>query len=429
MTYSIQKSIKAFKESNKYIAGGVNSPVRSFINVDSSPIFFKKGKGSKLFDIDDNKYIDCVSSWGPLLFGYSDPDLIKAIKKTTVNATTFGAPTLIETLMAKKIINYVPSIECVRMVNSGTEATMSAIRLARGYTKKDIIIKFNGNYHGHGDSFLSKSGSGLMSQNLPSSFGVTKSTAKDTINAEYNDIRSVKKIVEKYKNKIAAIIIEPIAGNMGLVRANKEFLIELRKICDINKILLIFDEVMSGFRVSRGGAQEIYKVKPDITTLGKIIGGGLPVGAYGGKKEIMNFLAPIGPVYQAGTLSGNPLAMSAGLSILNKLNKNIYKKLEKISSQIQLRMEEEIKKQKKNAIIQRQGSMMTIFFTNLRKVKNYQDAKKCNTEAYSKYFKNMLRNGVYLPPSQFEAMFISTAINNKDIDKIISAHKKALKNI
>ena len=423
------KSKKAFDEAKKYIAGGVNSPVRSFKYVKSKPVFFKKGYGCYLTDIDDNTYIDCVSSWGPLLFGYSDKDLINSINNCVTNATTFGAPTILENKMAKKITELVPSIEMVRMVNSGTEATMSAIRLARGYTKKDMIMKFSGNYHGHGDSFLTKSGSGLMSLNLPNSLGVTKNIAKETLNAEYNDIDSVKKLIKVHKNKIAAIIIEPIAGNMGLVKSDIIFLQELRSICNENKILLIFDEVMSGFRVSKGGAQEIYGVLPDITTLGKIIGGGLPVGAYGGKKEIMDHLAPNGPVYQAGTLSGNPLAMSAGLSILNKLTDKVYKKLEKISSEIEYGIQQIIKKENINAIVQRQGSMMTLFFTDSKKIKNYNDAQKCNTEKYSEFFKIMLDNGVYLPPSQFEAMFISTALNKNDINKIIDTCSIALKKI
>tara|TARA_Y100000589_G_scaffold62852_3_gene54114 strand:+ start:20341 stop:21627 length:1287 start_codon:yes stop_codon:yes gene_type:complete len=424
-----RKSISAFKEAKKFIAGGVNSPVRSFKYVNSNPIFFKKGKGCYLTDLDDNKYIDCVSSWGPLLFGYSDKELIKSINDCVVNATTFGAPTVLENEMAKKIIELVPSIDKVRMVNSGTEATMSAIRLARGFTKKNIIMKFSGNYHGHGDSFLTKSGSGMMSLNLPNSSGVTENIAKETLNAEYNNIKSVSELVKYHKGKIAAIIIEPIAGNMGLVKSEINFVKDLRKICSDNNILLIFDEVMTGFRVAKGGAQEIYDVYPDITTLGKIIGGGLPVGAYGGNNEIMDYLAPNGPVYQAGTLSGNPLAMSAGLSTLNKLSKEVYIKLEKISSKIQLGIEEIIKKENINAIIQRQGSMMTLFFTKLKKIENYNDAQKCDTKTYSKYFNIMLENGVYLPPSQFEAMFISTALKENDINKIIDANKIALNKI
>ncbi|MBG40028.1 MAG: glutamate-1-semialdehyde-2,1-aminomutase [Flavobacteriales bacterium] len=422
-------SIKAFEEAKKFIAGGVNSPVRSFKQVNSNPIFFKKGKGCYLTDVDENIYIDCVSSWGPLLFGHCDENLIKSITDCAKNSTTFGAPTILENQMAKKIIELVPSIDLVRMVNSGTEATMSAIRLARGYTNKNLILKFSGNYHGHGDSFLTKSGSGLMGLNLPNSLGVTKNTAKETLNAEFNNISSVKDLVKKYNNKIAAVIIEPIAGNMGLVKSKINFLKNLRQICDENEILLIFDEVMSGFRVAKGGAQEIYGVTPDLTTLGKIIGGGLPVGAYGGKRKIMEKLAPNGPVYQAGTLSGNPLAMSAGLSILNKLNDNVFSQLEETSSNIQEGIEKIIKKYKTKAIIQRQGSMMTLFFTNLKNIRNYKDAQKCNISNYSKYFNIMLENGVYLPPSQFEAMFISTAIKDNDINKIIHANEIALKKI
>ena len=330
-----KKSVIAYKKAKKVIPGGVNSPVRAFRNVGSNPIFFKKGKGSKMYDIDGNKYIDCVGSWGPLILGHTDKSTLNSIINSAKNGTTFGAPTELETKMAEKIIEMVPSIEKVRMVSSGTEATMSAIRLARGYTKKSLIIKFSGNYHGHFDSFLIKAGSGAMTLGKPDSEGVTKNIAKDTLVAEYNNIKSVKKLFMKNKDKIAGVIIEPIAGNMGLVAPKENFLNELRDLCSENDSLLIFDEVMTGFRVSKGGAQELYNIMPDITTLGKIIGGGLPAGAYGGKSKIMDFVAPDGPVYQAGTLSGNPLAMSAGLSVLVQLNDNLYRRLERISSKIE----------------------------------------------------------------------------------------------
>ena len=302
-----KKSIKAFQESSKVIPGGVNSPVRAFKSVGCNPVFFEKGKGSKLYDIDGNKYIDCVSSWGPLIFGHSDKETVSAINFCSEKGTTYGAPTLIETEFAEKIVQMVPSIESVRMVNSGTEATMSAIRLARGYTKKELIIKFAGNYHGHGDSFLIKAGSGALTLGLPDSPGVTKNTARDTLIATYNDKNSVEKILKENRDNVAAIIVEPIAGNMGLVTPDNRFLKGLRELSLEYDCLLIFDEVMTGFRVAQGGAQELYNVKPDITTLGKVIGGGLPVGAYGGSKKIMDYLAPQGPVYQAGTLSGNCL--------------------------------------------------------------------------------------------------------------------------
>ena len=422
-------SQSAYKEAEKIIPGGVNSPVRAFRSVDSTPIFFKSGNGSKMIDIDDNQYIDCVGSWGPLIFGHADEYTIDAIINCSKNGTTFGAPTELETKMASKIIEMVPSVEKVRMVSSGTEATMSAIRLARGYTRKNLIIKFSGNYHGHFDSFLIKAGSGAMTLGKPDSQGVTENIAKDTLVAEFNNIDSVVKLFNENKDKIAAVIIEPIAGNMGLVIPENNFLSELRAICNEKNSLLIFDEVMSGFRVSKGGAQELYNVRPDITTLGKIIGGGLPAGAYGGKSEIMDHVAPDGPVYQAGTLSGNPLAMAAGLSVLERLNDDIYSKLEDISSKIHEGFQLNISKTGVMANIARVGSMMTLFFSDLDNVKNYSDAKKCNTTLYSKYFKSMLELGVYLPPSQFECLFLSNKIDENDIDKIVDSNLKSLKKI
>ena len=422
-------SQSAYKEAEKLIPGGVNSPVRAFRSVDSTPIFFKSGNGSKMIDIDDNQYIDCVGSWGPLIFGHADEYTIDAIINCSKNGTTFGAPTELETKMASKIIEMVPSVEKVRMVSSGTEATMSAIRLARGYTRKNLIIKFSGNYHGHFDSFLIKAGSGAMTLGKPDSQGVTENIAKDTLVAEFNNMDSVVKLFNENKDKIAAVIIEPIAGNMGLVIPENKFLSELRAVCTENNSLLIFDEVMSGFRVSKGGAQELYNVRPDITTLGKIIGGGLPAGAYGGKSEIMDHVAPDGPVYQAGTLSGNPLAMAAGLSVLERLNDDIYSKLEDISSKIHEGFQLNISKTGVMANIARVGSMMTLFFSDLENVKNYSDAKKCNTTLYSKYFKSMLELGVYLPPSQFECLFLSNKIDENDIDKIIDSNLKSLKKI
>ena len=420
------KSKVAFEQSKKLIPGGVNSPVRAFKSVKCNPVFFDHGKGSKLYDVDGNEYIDCISSWGPLIFGHVDKITQEKLNEYIVKGTTYGAPTIIESKMAEKIIELVPSIEKVRMVNSGTEATMSAIRLARGYTSRSLILKFSGNYHGHGDSFLIKAGSGAMTLGLPDSPGVTKNTAKDTIIAEFNSIESVKQQFKKYPKQIAAVIIEPVAGNMGLVNSKKDFLVELREICNKNKTILIFDEVMSGFRLASGGAQEIYKVLPDITTLGKIIGGGLPVGAYGGKSEIMDYLAPDGPVYQAGTLSGNPLAMSAGLSVLNRLDKNLYLKLENITSKIHQGFLNNIKETGTNAIINRAGSMMTLFFTNQQKIETYNDAVKCNLNQYAKYFKNMLDLGIYLPPSQYECMFISSSFTEYDIKKLIDCNKKSL---
>ena len=424
-----KKSIIAYKKAKKVIPGGVNSPVRAFRNVGSNPIFFKKGKGSKMYDIDGNKYIDCVGSWGPLILGHTDKSTLNSIINSAKNGTTFGAPTEIETKMAEKIIEMVPSIDKVRMVSSGTEATMSAIRLARGYTKKSLIIKFSGNYHGHFDSFLIKAGSGAMTLGKPDSEGVTKNIAKDTLVAEYNNIKSVKKLFMKNKDKIAGVIIEPIAGNMGLVAPKENFLNELRDLCSENDSLLIFDEVMTGFRVSKGGAQELYNIMPDITTLGKIIGGGLPAGAYGGKSKIMDFVAPDGPVYQAGTLSGNPLAMSAGLSVLVQLNDNLYRRLERISSKIENGINDNIKKLGFNANIARVGSMMTLFFTEKNYVRNFKDANQCDTNLYAKYFNHMLKMGIYLPPSQYECLFLSNKIGDTDIKKIIESNYKALKNL
>ena len=424
-----KKSIEAFKNSCEVIPGGVNSPVRAFKSVNCDPVFFESGKGSKLYDIDGNEYIDCVSSWGPLIFGHSDRETISSINSSSEKGTSYGAPTLIETEMAKKIIEMVPSIESVRMVNSGTEATMSAIRLARGFTNKELIIKFAGNYHGHGDSFLIKAGSGALTLGLPDSPGVTKNIARDTLIAKHNDYKSVEEILEKNKDKVAAIIIEPIAGNMGLVPPNKKFLNQLKELSTKNKCLLIFDEVMTGFRVAKGGAQEIYNVHPDITTLGKVIGGGLPVGAYGGRKDIMNSLAPKGPVYQAGTLSGNPLAMGAGLSVLNRLDHIVFDDLERISSKIYKGIINNIKEIKTNAVINRVGSMMTLFFTDSDRVENFDDALNCDTDKYARYFKNMLDMGIYLPPSQYECCFFSTALSDGDINKIIESNKIALKNL
>ena len=424
-----KKSIIAFSEAKKFIPGGVNSPVRAFKSVDSTPVFFEKGKGSKMIDIDKNEYIDCVSSWGPLIFGHANETIINSIIETSKNGTTYGASTEIETLIAKKIVDMVPSVEKVRMVNSGTEATMSAIRLARGYTNKEKIIKFSGNYHGHGDSFLIKAGSGAVTLGLPDSPGVTKNIAKDTLIANFNNIESVEKLFNDNSKNIAAVIVEPIAGNMGLVKPLKTFLQDLRNLCNKFRSVLIFDEVMTGFRVAAGGAQELYGVHPDLTTLGKIIGGGLPVGAYGGKEEIMNLLAPEGPVYQAGTLSGNPLAMSAGLTVLNLLENKVYEKLENISKKIEDGWNKNIIETKTKAHIARVGSMMTLFFSDKNQINNYNDALQLNTEQYAKYFKSMLNMGVYLPPSQYECLFLSTAIDDDDINHLIKSNKKALEEL
>lgn len=429
MKIKTKNSIKSYRDAKNLIPGGVNSPARAFKSVNCNPIFISKAKGSKVYDIDGNSYIDFVSSWGPMILGHADKDLINTINSVSINGTSYGAPTIVETKMAKKITEMFPSIEKVRMVNSGTEATMSAIRLARGFTKKDLIIKFSGNYHGHGDSFLISAGSGAMTLGKPDSPGVTSNTAKDTLIAEFNNIKSVEYLFNKYKNKVSAVIVEPVSGNMGVVKPKNNFLQKLRLITKKNNSLLIFDEVMTGFRLSSGGAQKLYNIKPDITTLGKIIGGGLPVGAYGGKKEIMDFLSPNGPVYQAGTLSGNPLAMSAGLCILNKLNDKVYHSLEKKSQIIYDGLVNNINNTGVKAVVNRVGSMITLFFTNKKEINNYEDAKSCNLKLFAEYFKFMLDNGIYLPPSQFESLFISDAISYEEIDYFIKINKEALKQI
>jgi len=422
------KSEKLFEEAKKYIPGGVNSPVRAFKSVGGTPRFIVKGSGSKIHDVDGNEYLDYIGSWGPHLFGHNPEFITSALVKAIENGTSFGAPTEIEVEMAKLISELVPSIEMVRMVNSGTEATMSAIRAARGYTGKEKIIKFEGCYHGHGDFFLIKAGSGALTFGVPTSPGVTKKNAADTLVADFNDINSVKKLVEENKGEIAAIIIEAVVGNMGTVKASDPFIKELRKLCDEEKIVLIFDEVMTGFRLSKGGAQEILGIQPDLTTFGKIIGGGLPVGAYGGKREIMQVISPSGPVYQAGTLSGNPLAMNAGFAALSQIKNNpsIYGILEEKSSYLESGIKEAMKFAGKNFQINRIGSMMTLFFTS-EPVTDYNSAVRSDTTLYGKFFHEMLNRGVYLPPAQFEAFFVSTAHTKEDLDKTIKAAGEAFK--
>jgi len=424
------KSEKLFEEAKKYIPGGVNSPVRAFKSVGGTPRFITKGVGSKLFDADNNEYVDYIGSWGPHLFGHNPSFIKDALLNTIENGTSFGAPTEIEIKMAKLISELVPSIEMFRMVNSGTEATMSAIRAARGFTGKEKIIKFEGCYHGHGDFFLIKAGSGALTFGVPTSPGVTKGNAADTLVADFNNIESVKKLIQQNKNEIASIIIEAVVGNMGTVRAHDLFIKELRSICDEEKIVLIFDEVMTGFRLAKGGAQEILGVKPDLSTFGKIIGGGLPVGAYGGRKEIMEMVSPSGPVYQAGTLSGNPLAMNAGYAALSHIKNNldVYKTLEEKSSYLENGIKEGINSIGKKFQFNRVGSMMTLFFTE-EKVTDFNTAVKSDTKLYGKYFHEMLNRGIYLPPAQFEAMFVSTAHSKEDLDKTIKANYESLRAI
>jgi glutamate-1-semialdehyde 2,1-aminomutase len=424
------KSKKLFEEAKKFIPGGVNSPVRAFKSVGGDPLFITKGNGSKFWDVDGNEYIDYIGSWGPHLFGHNPPFIIGALKSAIENGTSFGAPTELEVEMAKIITELVPSVEMVRMVNSGTEATMSAVRAARGYTGREKFIKFEGCYHGHADYFLIKAGSGALTLGVPTSPGVTKGIAADTLLADYNDINSVKKLISSNKNEIAAIIIEPIAGNMGVVKVKDGFIKELRAICDEEKIVLIFDEVMTGFRVAAGGAQDILGVKPDLSTFGKIIGGGLPVGAFGGKREIMEKIAPSGPVYQAGTLSGNPLAMAAGYAALKHIKDNpgIYKELEEKSAYLENGFKENLKSVGKNYAMNRVGSMMCMFFTE-ENVDDFKSAVKSDTVLYGKYFHEMLNHGVYLAPAQFEALFVSTAHSKEDLDKTIAAQKQSLEEI
>ncbi len=427
---NLEKSKQLFTEAKKYIPGGVNSPVRAFKSVGGDPLFISRGEGSRFWDVDGNEYIEYIGSWGPHLFGHNPPFIKEALLNALEMGTSFGAPTELEIKMAKIITELVPSVEKVRMVNSGTEATMSAIRAARGFTGKEKFIKFEGCYHGHADYFLIKAGSGALTLGVPTSPGVTSGNAADTLVADYNDIESVKKLVSENKGEIAAVIIEPVAGNMGVIKANDDFIKELKSICDEEKIVLIFDEVMTGFRVAAGGAQEVLGITPDLTTFGKIIGGGLPVGAFGGKAEIMDMIAPSGPVYQAGTLSGNPLAMAAGYAALNHINENkkIYNELEEKSSYLEKGMKKNLDELGKSYAINRVGSMSCMFF-NEKPVKNYNDAVNSDTELYGKYFHEMLKRGIYLAPAQFEAMFISTAHSQEDLDKTIAAHKSCLEAI
>lgn len=420
------RSQKLFDRASQSIPGGVNSPVRAFRGVGGSPVFMDKGEGAYMWDVDGNRYIDYVGSWGPLILGHSHPRVIDALESQIRRATSFGAPTELEIELAELVSKLVPSIEMVRMVSSGTEATMSAIRLARGYTGRNKILKFEGCYHGHGDSFLIKAGSGALTFGSPSSPGVTPGTANDTLNARYNDLASVRSLVLANKGEIAAIIVEPIAGNMGLVPPDPGFLEGLRSICDEEGIVLIFDEVMTGFRVSIHCAQGLYGVRPDLTTLGKIIGGGLPVGAFGGRRDIMEQLSPLGPVYQAGTLSGNPLAMAAGIATLQTLiDEDPYPELERRSAMLAEGSVQNCKDAGIPAWQPRVGSMVCLFFTG-EEVRDYESAVTSDTKRYASYFHAMLDAGVYLAPAQFEAAFVSAAHSMEDIDQTLSAQRLAL---
>lgn len=421
------KSKRLFEEAKKHIPGGVNSPVRAFRSVGGEPLFIKKAKGSKIVDADNKTYIDYVLSWGPMILGHAHPRVTAALKQAIANGTSFGAPTELEITLAKMVKKAYPSIELVRMVSSGTEATMSAIRAARGFTGRDKILKFDGCYHGHADSLLVKAGSGVATFGLPDSPGVPIDLAKHTITVAYNDLAAVKTIAGREGEQIACIIVEPVAGNMGCVPPEPGFLQGLRQVCDQYGIVLVFDEVMTGFRVAYGGAQQLYSITPDLTCLGKIIGGGLPVGAYGGKLEIMQKIAPLGPIYQAGTLSGNPLAMVAGIETLKLLSKpGVYKTLENRSVLLEQGLRDAAEETGIPVVSNRVGSMFTTFFTDHR-VKDFASAKTSDAARFGKFFLSMLKYGVYLAPSQFEAGFLSLAHTERDIAKTVEAARKSLK--
>jgi len=417
-----QRSSALFEEAYKYIPGGVNSPVRAFKSVGGVPIFMKSAKGAYLTDADDRTYVDYINSWGPAIVGHAHDEVVEAVKLQAEKGFSFGAPTELETEIAKFIIENVPNIDQIRMVSSGTEACMSAIRLARGYTGREKIIKFEGCYHGHSDSFLIKAGSGAATFGNPNSPGVTSGTAKDTLLAKYNDIEQVQDLFRHNQGEIAAIIVEPVAGNMGCVLPENNFLQNLRKVCDENGALLIFDEVMTGFRLAFGGAQELFNVKADIVTYGKVIGGGMPVGAFAARNEIMNKLSPRGDVYQAGTLSGNPLAMRAGLTTLQliKNNPNFYEKLNKTTETLDFEIGKILNEKGIAHKINRKGSMMSVFF-HTNRVSNFEEAADSNHSLFNNFFHQLLAQGIYLPPSGYETWFISDAINDVEIDKTLEA--------
>ena len=420
-----KRSSALFAEAKQYIPGGVNSPVRAFKAVGGDPIFVKEAKGAYLFDEDGNRLIDYIASWGPLILGHAYEPVINAVIDRAKKGTSFGMPTEIETELAKLAISMVPNIDKIRFVNSGTEACMSAVRLARGYTGKDKIIKFAGCYHGHSDSFLIQAGSGAVTFGSPNSPGVTQGTAKDTLLAAYNDLDEVRNLVTANKEEIAAVIIEPVAGNMGCIVPTDEFMHGLRNLCTQEGILLIFDEVMTGFRLAKGGAQEVLGINADIVTFGKVIGGGLPVGAFAAKSEIMNHLAPDGPVYQAGTLSGNPLAMSAGLAMLTELNNNpkVFDSLSKKTEYLHKGLDEVLSEKGVDYQINRFGSMISVHFTD-EPVIDFASSAKGNNDKFKKYFHGMLEQGVYLPPSAFESYFLNDALSYADLDETIAALEK-----
>ena len=424
---SIEKSQALFERAQKSIPGGVNSPVRAFKSVGGTPVFMKSAKGAYLYDADGNKYIDYIASWGPMILGHAYEPVVKAIQEKALGSTSFGAPTELEIEMAELIISMVPHIDLIRMVSSGTEACMSAIRLARGYTGRNKIIKFEGHYHGHADSFLVKAGSGVATLNIQTVPGVTAGVANDTLTAAYNDLDAVKKLAGTHKGKIAAIIVEPVAGNMGCILPKPGFLERLRELCNEEGIVFIFDEVMTGFRLAPGGAQENLNIKADLVTYGKIIGGGMPVGAFGGMKEIMEHIAPLGNVYQAGTLSGNPIAMIAGYTILKELKSNpsIYKELEQKTIYLKDGLNEALKAWGQPYVINQFGSMISVHFSD-HPVIDFASASSANNELFKKYFHAMLQRGIYLPPSAFESWFLNYALTKEDLDKTIEATKESL---
>ena len=432
---NLEKSGAAFAEAKKLMPGGVNSPVRSYRSVDCNPPFIARAEGSHIYDIDGNDYIDYVGSWGPMVVGHAHPQVVKALQEAATRGTSYGAPTLIESQLAKKVMEVYPSIEVIRMVNSGTEATMSALRLARGYTHRNKIVKFIGCYHGHSDSLLVKAGSGMATFGVPDSPGVTPGTAQDTITIPYNDFEAVKKVFAEQGQEIAAIIVEPVAGNMGLVLPKPGYLDLLRKVTEENGALLIFDEVMCGFRASLGGAQAAYAIKPDLTCLGKIIGGGLPVAAYGGRREIMEQVSPAGPVYQAGTLSGNPLAMTAGLETLKIITappepgEPDYSRVLTIKTKkLVLGVAQKAKEAGVTLQVQQAGSMFGFFFSPVEVV-DYETSAAADQEAFKVWFKAMLEQGIYIAPSQFETLFMSGAHTDEEIDRTIEAAGKALQQV
>jgi glutamate-1-semialdehyde 2,1-aminomutase len=420
------RSEKLFAAASRILPGGVDSPVRAFKAVGASPLFIVRGRGATIEDADGHKYIDYVMSWGPLIHGHAPSGLLKILAQTAARGTSFGAPTELETRLAHRVATLMPSMERVRFVSSGTEAAMSAARVARASTKRDKIVKFEGCYHGHADAFLVKAGSGAMTLGVPTSPGIAAAAAADTLLARYNDLESVDRVVSAAKGKVAAIFVEPIAGNMGLVPPRPGFLEGLRAICDRAGALLVFDEVISGFRAAAGGAQQVFGVRPDLTCLGKIIGGGLPVGAYGGRADVMELIAPAGPVYQAGTLSGNPLAMAAGLWSIQELSPRLYKHMARLGAQLAAGLADAARRAGVPMQVNGFGSLLTPFFTD-QPVRDYASALTCDTEAYGRFFRGMLARGIYAPPSQFEAWFLSGAHTARDVDRTINAARAALK--